>query len=523
METQTPLPLPAAQAEPEPDRKWYKKFADGAATLPGFFATVFLSIWSAVPMFSSWIAGCDLKIMATMPSGEILKKGTMGGVMIMVTIIAFMSGTNAGNIFLGPDLAFTVGLVWAMLVLTVDRIMIVMFDNTYAYKKAQGIEVNGSSKLKIAGARILLVLIMSSLTSIAVNLRVFQKEIDGVLAEKRIEYENAVRNEADSLRGIVLMEMDSVNQKVSDSRGEHSEYVATLDGEIDTLEHSIQERQDELQMEIQGRVGSGMKGLGPAAQAIYRNIMADSVRLAEFEAKRAEAIASSVTKSGLDAAEKFATSRLTDLEDRIKTIDGDEKKKLAQIATVVGDGFQERVAALNTLRERSPILMALWMLLFLVIETLPLVLKIWSGNGLYEDALALQLKKSGVEENGKQEIALEALAAKQANERLTAIDARHKAEVAILAAKENHLAAQKAKHESVSTHEIAITEAEARATNGRNAAAMSVLEGKLKQAKALVTEANHLMGLKDKDLTITRAKETLVRSLLDQANRLIAS
>jgi len=367
-------------------------------------------IWNAVMTALSWIAGCDLAILPLLPSGEVGKKSAIGLTMLFTITVSALAAAYAGTLFLNPEHGWAFGLLWAGVILSIDRAIIVFMDVKHAKNINEG---NGNGLLATVATvtgRLAIILCMSYLTSTAVEMLIFESEIEGVVASKRQTLVDKIRTEADSTRAAIALEKVDVAEEVAKVREKHQVYVGQYDARIDSLQASIQHRQDELQLEIQGRVGSGKKGLGPAAQAIYRNIMADSVAMAGLRAERKAMLESSVTQAALSSAEDFATLRIEELDRKLESVDRNEKSELDQVETVVSKGFKDRYLALQSLWDESPLLMWAVFLMLMFIESMPILMKLFSGYGRYEEMLAAQYQQHKVQAMAKQEQDLARLA-----------------------------------------------------------------------------------------------------------------
>ncbi len=392
METTTTTEGAEAPKKPrgEKMRRFGQNLAEFAKQSPGWIASFFSVFLNFMMTLFTWVAGCDLAVIGTMPTGEINKKAAIGLTMLFTIAVAAFAAGNAGAIFLSPGLVIPFAILWAGVIFSIDRAIIVFMDTKQAHAAANGNGTSNWSKWSAIGGRFVIIFCMSYLTSTAVEMLIFEKEIEGVISEKRDKQSEKVRNESDSLRNVLSAEKATINETLSGKRGELASYASTLDAEINALRQNIQAEQDTLRLEIQGRVGSGKQGAGPAAEAIRANISADEAELAELIAKRGALIAGSVAQSEVKANEEFADNRFKELDERRKIIDEDETRKLAEVTTVVGDGFKDRYLALQRLWSDTPFLMFMVFLLLMIIESMPILLKLFSGIGRYEEGLAQQ-------------------------------------------------------------------------------------------------------------------------------------
>lgn len=397
-------------------RRFGQSLAEFAKQSPGWIASFFSVFSNFLMTLFTWVAGCDLAVIGTMPTGEINKKAAIGLTMLFTISVAAFAAGNAGAIFLSPSLVVPFAILWAGVIFSIDRAIIVFMDTKQAHATANGNDTSNVSKWTAIGGRFVIIFCMSYLTSTAVEMLIFEKEIEGVITEKREARTKAITATADSARAAVDSLKFVAQQGVSVKRGEVARYAETLDNQINALRQNIQMEQDTLRLEIQGRVGSGKQGAGPAAEAIRANISADENELAELIAKRDKAIAGSVAQSDLLAGEEFVDNQIKVLDKQIAAIDAEQAAKLAEVETVVGDGFKDRYLALQKLWDDTPFLMFMVFLLLMIIESMPILLKLFSGIGRYEEGLAQQYAQHRVDK-------MNAMAAKLAANQLAHDDA----------------------------------------------------------------------------------------------------
>lgn len=237
-------------------------------------------------------------------------------------------------------------LVWGLMIFNLDRYLV-------SSMKHRG---SVARDFFTALPRIVMAVVISIVISKPLELKIFEKEINAEL---------------------VSMEQEVYKTQSEKVQDRFKTQISALQNEINTLKTEIQTKQtkrDELsrlaQQEADGTGGSKQKNLGP----IYKAKKQDAEK-AEEELKALLAI----NQPLIDAKEKSISD--------IQTQQSTEIKGLAK--TALG-GFASRIDALSRLAANSN---AIWMasifimLLFIIIETAPIFVKLISGRSPYEYVL----------------------------------------------------------------------------------------------------------------------------------------
>lgn len=514
METLSATPTPEG-----PKRTFGQRFLGFFEDIPKYVAALFSAITGMINPALAWIAGCDLGIVKTMPSGELNKKAAIGLAMIFtITVAAFAAG-NAASIFLSPSMRVPFAVLWALMIFGIDRAIIVFID----MQKANGNGGKGFGKFLAISARIIIVFFMSYITSASVEMLVFEKEINGVITEKRYDEIKKINAQADSAEAVIDSARIEATMQVSAVRLNVERYAAKLDSEIDTLQKEIKARRDLLQEEVAGRVGSRLQGMGPTAKAIMLNITADSTRLAELETKRDSAIANSTATGELVAAEEFAAKTIARLDKRSALLAAEKRAKLAQVSQVVGDGFLDRYLALGGLWGKTAFLMIVFFVILMLVECLPILLKLFSGNGLYEEALAKQLQTHRVQVFNKLELDLAKEQGEHLGKLIAANQTSQEHELALLTSQEIHLTDLAEKHKDLEAAQRVILEAKNTTARKRTEVELKGLADKAKRISTFINEAKKQFArAADEDGAVRTAKNSILRRLIEQAQRVLS-
>ncbi|MBP6925675.1 MAG: DUF4407 domain-containing protein [Candidatus Pacebacteria bacterium] len=466
-------------------------------------------------MLFAWVAGSDLTVIRSLNTAELNKKAAIGLVMVMAITLSAISAGYAATIFLSDKLMVPCALLWGAIVFSIDRALIVFLEAKKAHDINMGNGHDAKAVMGTVAGRVLLILVMSFLTSTAVEMKIFEKEISSVITVKRNYEEAAIAAESDSLRSAVELERSAISNAVAQKANEHGGYIAGLDQQIADMEQSIKERRSKLEEEIAGRVGSGLAGRGPAAQAVENNIKADSLALIEKRVQRNELAASSMTLQGLETARASAEKRFAELDQRLLSIDEAESRAYAQVEQIVSDGFEERFDALHELYWRQPLLMVVVFLMLMAIESMPLLMKLFSGSGYYEIALAQNYQVLNVETLLRRE---SELAQKQLDHHKILgpiLQGIRTQEIGRLSQEASHAVSMKGKQDSLNDSQIAFEKAKADLEKSRFDLKFKLSKDQMGKYAILLQEAEKLNGHHQGNPTLREAEEGLLKRFLD--------
>lgn len=283
------------------------------------------------------------------------------GVSVFLTaLLAFLTGSYIFfSIFNSTLLALFSGFIWGTIIFNLDRFMV----STLRKKKANqnlsfGKRLRQNSHVLISVApRLLMGVIISIVIVTPLQLKLFEKEIDLQIAQRNVE---AVR--------IIVSDIRHDFSRIDDL--EHQNYE--LNERIDTGRDKVNTYLKAADDELAGFAGTGISGAGPVykekQEAVYRS--KDEFR---------ELI--SDTKPVIAQNEHLIAS-LTAKRDALI----DE----ARLSIQQANGLLSRLTALQELSGSNPALKWTYyiiLVLFILVEISPLLVKLLSPRGPYDDLL----------------------------------------------------------------------------------------------------------------------------------------
>jgi hypothetical protein len=328
-----------------------------------------------------WLSGADPKILRHSPYSDHVKYFGLGGIVLATGVLAALSGGYAfytvfspGN-FDGMDAGSVDGyalfqasffaLIWGLIILNLDRFII----------SSSGIG-DGSGNISKrtllqASPRIFMAIVLSIVIAAPLELRIFEPEIEAELFKIQKE-ELLVLNQITDTE--YAQRLDEVAVRRSD-----------LEESISELEGLVKEQEIKYQEEIAGRV-SGIPGAGRAAKSI--RVYLDEViipNLAQVRSQNEPIIANLWSQTDSLKVEK--TEAYTVNKTQVQKMGG-----LLQRLTIAHEIAGWKLSWLIRL-------------IFIVIETAPILFKMMMRNEVYE-ALHENLKNHilRVELNEKREI-----------------------------------------------------------------------------------------------------------------------
>jgi hypothetical protein len=331
-------------------------------------------------------------------SGDLTKQAAMGGVLISTALVAGVSAFFALNdtLHLSWPAALGAALVWAFVILNLDRMLIVSMNGMHGIKL----------KLTAALPRLVLAIVIGAVVSTPLTLRVFQPEID---AQLQIMHAQQITN-SDKTLNTTYADIPGLENQVANLQAIISgktrpavaddQDVKAAQAAYDTAEQTYQTAESQAQCELNGTCGSNHAGNGQAYQNQQATANAD--KQAADAANKALQAAETKASSNLSAtaAQQVADARkqLPDVQNRL-TVEQAEKQAADQAALFADNansGLLSRLEALDTITADHPtaaIAHLMLFLLFLFIEVLPVLVKLLSTLGspsAYDDLIAQQ-------------------------------------------------------------------------------------------------------------------------------------
>lgn len=285
-------------------------------------------------------SGADASLLKTCSEGERNKYAGIGATVFFTAVMAFIAGSYAlYTVFDNMYTAVFFGLIWGLLIFNLDRFIV------STIKKRN----NFGNELLQASPRIVLAVIIAVVISKPLEMKIFEKEINQVLLEQKNE--------------LTLANKQQLAQQYTPSLEKLNQDIAVLKGEVATKEAETNALYDTYISEAEGTAGTKLLGKGP----VY----------AEKREKHDAALAE------LQQLKQTNTEKITGIETQIAALNTeyDEVVKNSQPIIDGFDGLMARITALGKLPWFPSFFI---FLLFLAIETSPIIAKLLSPKGEYD-------------------------------------------------------------------------------------------------------------------------------------------
>jgi hypothetical protein len=236
-----------------------------------------------------------------------------------------------------PAIAF--GIVWSLLIFNLDRFIVSTIRKRDQF---------GSEFLQ-ATPRIILAIIIAIVISKPLEIKIFEKEINTVLLKEK--------------NAMALNNKKEVANYFKSDLDKNKAEIAGLKLEITKKEKEVNTLYETYITEAEGTAGTKKLGKGPV-----------------FKEKIAK---HDLAKKELDTLQKTNLAKIAEMEKNTKTLQTDLDKKVTETQPII-DGFDGLMARINAL-DKLPWLPSFFiMLLFLAIETSPIIAKLLSPKGEYD-------------------------------------------------------------------------------------------------------------------------------------------
>lgn len=285
-------------------------------------------------------SGADRSILEKCPDGERNKYAGIGATVFFTALMACIAASYAlYTVFDNPYLSLLFGLVWGLLIFNLDRFIVSTMRKRDHFGK----------ELLQASPRILLAIVIAVVISKPLEMKIFEKEIDQVLLTKK----NALT--LDNKEQLALQ----YQPKIQELREE----IEILKSEVSQKEITTNALYDTYIAEAEGRDGTFLLGKGPV-----------------YAEKRAKHDAS---LQELQELRSINNEKISAAEDKIATLEAAYEEAVKTSQPVI-DGFDGLMARINALGELAWFPSFFIFLLFLAIETSPILVKLMSPKGPYD-------------------------------------------------------------------------------------------------------------------------------------------
>ncbi|MES2545483.1 MAG: DUF4407 domain-containing protein [Bacteroidota bacterium] len=285
-------------------------------------------------------SGADKKLLETCSEGEQTKYAGIGATVFFTAVMAFIASAYAlFTVFDSPYPALLFGLVWGLLIFNLDRFIV----STIRKRDKLG------SEFLQATPRIVLAIIIAIVISKPLEIKIFEKEINTVLLKEK--------------NAMALNNKKEVSNYFQSDLDKNKTEIDSLKSEIKNKEKEVNTLYETYITEAEGTAGTKKLGKGP----VFKE------KIAKHNLASAE----------LDTIRKNNLAKIVEKEKKNKTLQADLEKKVTDTQPIIEsfDGLMARINALGKL----PLIPSLFiMLLFLAIETSPIIAKLLSPKGEYD-------------------------------------------------------------------------------------------------------------------------------------------
>jgi hypothetical protein len=285
-------------------------------------------------------SGADKTLLEGCSEGEQTKYVGIGATVFFTAVMAFIASSYAlFTVFDNPLIAMGFGAVWGLLIFNLDRFIVSTIRKRDGFK----------SEFLQASPRIVLAIIIAIVISKPLEIKIFEKEINAVLLKEK----NAMAlNNKKEVATYFKSDLDKNKAETDKLKSE----IANKENEVNTLYETYI-------TEAEGTKGSMKLGKGPV-----------------FKEKIAK---HNLASSELDSIRKTNLAKIAINDKKAITLQTDLDKKVSETQPII-DGFDGLMARINALN-RLPLIPSLFiMLLFLAIETSPIIAKLLSPKGAYD-------------------------------------------------------------------------------------------------------------------------------------------
>ena len=285
-------------------------------------------------------SGADKNLLEGCSEGEQTKYVGIGATVFFTAVMAFIASSYAlFTVFDDVVPAILFGIVWSLLIFNLDRFIVSTIrkrDNLW-------------SEFLQATPRIILAIIIAIVISKPLEIKIFEKEINTVLLKEK--------------NAMALNNKKEVANYFKSDLDKNKTEIASLKAEINKKEKEVNTLYETYITEAEGTAGTKKLGKGPVfKEKIARHDLA---------------------KKELDTLQKNNLAKIAEKEKNTKTLQTDLDKKVTETQPII-DGFDGLMARINALNKLPWLPSFFIMLLFLAIETSPIIAKLLSPKGEYD-------------------------------------------------------------------------------------------------------------------------------------------
>jgi hypothetical protein len=339
-------------------------------------------------------AGADAQLLVKCPQSDRVKFQGLGGVVLTVGVLAFFSGSYAFYTVFSPKdgtalqdraahvpsmiFAAFFGLVWALVIFNIDRFII------SSTGKGDGTDRITWNEFVNALPRLGMACIIGICLSKPLEIKILESEVTAQLEKEQKTYLEGLNTQTENL---VEGERTALRTKIA----ELQKRIDDAEGVIEKRRLEIVQQRKNLELEAEGKTGSGAAGRGPA----WRD-KRDNLDRLEADLERDRGNIQGKNQLVLDEMKEAKTS-LAALDARLAA----DKESNVQVARHL-DGLMKRIQISHEIGGWIPLAI---MLLLLCIEAGPIFFKLMIIKGAYdyldENQKRIVRAKAGIEPDAR--------------------------------------------------------------------------------------------------------------------------
>jgi len=319
-----------------------------------------------------WCAGADSVILEKSPMKDRVKYAGIGGIVLCTGFLAAFSGGYAFYTIFGAkgeavhDDTFewgsvigsaVFGIIWGMIILNLDRFIV------SSTGKGDGTDKITGKEFLQALPRIVIALILGIAISAPLEVRILKSEIDAVLQKEQEDYKIELDMQTDT---VINMQIVVYQERISVVEGKIKEY----DDYVESRRLELKEQYKVLELEAEGKTGTGKAGRGPAWKDKKENLDYQQAEFEKYIEDKQEEI------NNLKAERDRNNKEINDLD-----ASRAEKKAKNDIVAHQLDGLLERIHISHEIGGWVPWII---LLVLLSIEMGPIFFKMMMTKGVYD-------------------------------------------------------------------------------------------------------------------------------------------
>ncbi|MBB4800491.1 hypothetical protein HNP37_000530 [Flavobacterium nitrogenifigens] len=285
-------------------------------------------------------SGVDRDLLKDCSEGEQTKYVGIGATVFFTAVMAFLASAYAlFTVFDSIYPALIFGFVWSLLIFNLDRFIVSTIKKRDRFL----------DEFLQATPRIILAVIIAIVISKPLEIKIFEKEINTVLLKEKNEMELANKKQIGT-----YFKTDLDKNKAE---------IAALKADIVKKEKEVNDLYSVYITEAEGTAGTKKLGKGP----VYKEKREKhDAALKEFETLKAS-----------------NEAKIAEKEKQGKQLQADLDKKVSQTQPII-EGFDGLMARINALNKLPWLPSFFIMLLFLAIETSPIIAKLLAPKGEFD-------------------------------------------------------------------------------------------------------------------------------------------